>query len=222
MYHRNSLVDILVDWIIDRLFDFGKAIFGKKKEPEEFTAIKIVPETDPDRRYHDWLKGERMMLNALPEVQLTILRSERSVDEIVEAICSDNPYVSHTGHEKDSCPGKPLAEGLKEIFSGQPSSWEIRYAIPSAVYKVSTNIAVLEMFLAQEFEGSVPGNPNRDICHVYIDRNLAPMELEIRIPHYGVRDGFCTVVYLKIELSVDPVTGVNVVSHEDNTDPRPR
>lgn len=222
MYHRNGLVDILVDWIIDRLFDFGKAIFRKKKEPEEFTAIKIVPEADPDRHYHNWLRGEQMVLNALPAVQLTILRSEKSVDEIVETICSDNPYVAHTGHEEDSCPGKPLAEGLKEIFSGQPSSWEIRYAIPSPLRNGSTNISTLEMFLAQEFEGNVPGDPNRDICHIYIDRNLAPMDLEIRVPHYGVRDGFCAIVYLKIELSVDPVTGVNAIGHEDNTDPRSR
>ncbi len=68
----------------------------------------------------------------------------------------------------------------------------------------------------------MPGNPNRDICDIYLDRNLGPMELELRIPHYGVRNGYCAVVYLKVDLEIDPAIGVVVTGHEDNMDSRPQ
>lgn len=219
-----DFLDLLSERAIDALFDFGKRLFGKKREPEEFTAIKMVPNTDPDRDYHSWISGERVSLNDLPEVQLTVLECDKTADELAEIICSDNPLVLHTGHADESCPGKPLSEGLKEIFSGQPSTWEIRTAFPSGVSGRSTPnvISILEMFLAQEFEGSKPGNPNRDICTIFLDRSLAPMKLELRIPCYGARDGYFTIVYLKIELEINPSEGIIVTGHEDNTDPRPR
>ena len=190
-----------------------KMLISRKRNPEEFIAIK--PNTDPERFYHDWIGGSRMSLNALPAVQLTILQCDKTADELAELICSQNPYVCHTGHAEESCPGKPLSEGLREIFSGQPSTWEIREArINRSVYTALSFLS-LDFLFAQAFEGNEPGNPNRDFCDIHFNRFLAPMELELRIPHYGVRDGYCEVVYLKVNLRIDPLKGILVTGHKD-------
>lgn len=222
MYRHNGFLDLLAEWIVDRFFDWYDAKFGKKKAGKEFAAIKIVPNTDPDRFYHDWLRGSWMVLNELPEAQLTVTQCEKPINEIVQVICGRDPLVIHTGRSEESCPGVALSEGLKALFSGQPSTWQIRIAMPGIVERPSPNLGALELFLAQEFEGSVPGSPNRDICNLYLGRNLGPMELEIRIPHYGVCDGYCKIAYLKVDLKIDPVMGVIVTGHEDNMDSRPR
>lgn len=220
MSYRGNFVYELIGRFFDRL---AEKWLEPRARPREFgePAIKIIPNTDPDRVYHDWVNKEWAILHEIPDVQLTITNCQQSVDEMVQIIVDSDPLVTHSGHKGEDCLGEPLRDGLRKILDGQPSTWGIRYAMPGLISYNEPNIGMLELFLAQEFEGHAPGKPNRDYCHVHLGRDLAPMEFEVRIPHYGIKNNFCVITYLKIDLKIDPEVGVVITGHEDNMDPRP-
>lgn len=173
----------------------------KKQRKEPYISFQIRNLSE-DELYQDWLCGGWLVRNnsPLPPISIAVLESDKTIEEIVDAIRLPDEARMCTGHEASYCAkhGISIRDGLERIFYRLPSTWRIMRISPFPCYDKSGRITSLELFMVQEFAGSEPGHPNRDICTIHIRRELAPLSFQLQIP-YATLNG---VSYMRINVGI--------------------